>query len=168
MPLALELAWHELRRRPGRSVAPVVVAAAATLTVLVTTAFYLGMLDATVAWLRTLPGDAVVVSADGTSALMTVYSYLPPAGVKAVRAVEGVARVEALYGDRMWLRYGKRDAWVQMLGVPPRGRFGLPLRMRAGAALPRKPRSARTETARVVRQPRRSRAPHRHPGAQRA
>ena len=137
MPLALELAWKGIRRRPSGVAAPILVAAAATLVVLILSGFYLGLLDATVAWIRTLPGDAVVTSADGNPALMQAYADLDARAVRAVRAAAGTGQVHELVGQRAWLSHDERDAWVQLIGIRPAGRFGAPLRLRAGRARPR-------------------------------
>lgn len=137
MRLALELAWTRIRRRPSAALAPVLVAAGGTLVVLIVSGFYLGLLDATVAWLRTLPGDAVVTTRHGSPALMQAYPDLDARTVRAVRAAPGVARVHELVGQRAWLSRDGRDAWVQLVGIRPTGRFGAPLRVLAGRGRPR-------------------------------
>ena len=137
MRLALELAWKSIRRRPSVAVSPILVAAGGTLVVLMVSGFYLGLLEATVAWLRTLPGDAVVTTRRGSPALMQAYPDLDARTVRSVRTAPGVARVHELVGQRAWLSHDERDAWVQLVGIRPTGRFGAPLRVLAGRARPR-------------------------------
>ena len=96
MGLAFELGWQSLRRRPGQFLAPIFVAAATTLVVLCASGFYLGMLDATVAWTNTLPGDLVVVATEGNPGMMQAYSDIPDETVEAVRAALPDAAVHPL------------------------------------------------------------------------
>lgn len=137
MRLALELGWQSLRRRPGRYLAPIIVATAATLVVLCATGFYLGMLDASVAWTDSLPGELVVVATEGNPGLMQAYSDIPDDTVDAVRAAVPDAEVHPLVGQRAWLWRDGRDAWAYVVGIHPKDTFGLPLRVIAGTARPR-------------------------------
>ena len=137
MGLAFELGWQSLRRRPGQFLAPIFVAAATTLVVLCASGFYLGMLDATVAWTNTLPGDLVVVATEGNPGMMQAYSDIPDETVEAVRAALPDAAVHPLVGQRAWLWRNGQDAWAYVVGIHPNDTFGLPLRVIAGRARPK-------------------------------
>ncbi len=137
MHLALELGWLSLRRRPGRFLAPILVAAATSLVVLCASGFYLGLLDATVAWTDTLPGDLVVVATDGNPGMMQAYSDIPDATVDAVRAAVPRATVDPLVGQRAWLWRDGHDAWAYVVAIHPDDAFGLPQHVVAGRARPR-------------------------------
>jgi ABC-type antimicrobial peptide transport system permease subunit len=136
MLLAFELACRSIRWRPHRLAGPAIVVASTTLTVLVATGFYLGLLDAAVAWLRTLPGDTVIASADGNPAFTEGFSQLSRATVRAVRGTPGVAAVHEVYRQRAWVGHGDRDTWIQLVGIRPDASFGGPLRVVAGRARP--------------------------------
>ena len=137
MRLAFELGWQSLRRRPGRFLAPIFVAAATTLVGLCASGFYLGMLAATVAWTDSLPGDLVLVATEGNPGMMQAYSELADETIDAVRAAVPDASVQALVGQRAWLWRDGQDAWAYVVGIHPNDTFGLPLRVIAGRARPR-------------------------------
>lgn len=137
MRFAFGLAWQTFRHRPERLLAPALVTAAASLTVLVATAFYLGVRDSTVAWLRSLPGDAVVAGAQGSPALMQAYSELSLDTVATVRAAAAGGRVHELHTQRVWLWRADRDSWVHMVAMRRGDDFGRPLAVIAGTWRPR-------------------------------
>jgi putative ABC transport system permease protein len=128
----LALAWQTVRRQPGRFLALAAVVALPIVLVLVVSAVYVGLLDAMVAYPRSLPGDVVAVESGATPIFMRSGSRLRPDVLEAVRAVPGVARVHPLYGRLVWVQANGRGAFVYVLGVFPDERVGLPRRVLSG------------------------------------
>jgi putative ABC transport system permease protein len=132
----LPVAWEAVRRQPGRFAALASAVALAILLVVVTTGIYFGLLDALIAYPRTLPGEVVVAEAGGSALFMRSASRLRHDAVAAVRALPGVAAVDALYGRLAWIEVGGRRALVYVVGLFPEDTVGGPPRIVAGRARP--------------------------------
>ena len=134
---SLSYAWATLRARPGRAAAPIGVTAVGTTIVVVAAALYAGIVEGTVRWLRALPGDAVVASAEANPVLVQSFVALDRHAVRAVAALPGVGAVHELVSKGAWLGLGTRETFVQLDGILPDDDFGGPLATRAGRARPR-------------------------------
>jgi putative ABC transport system permease protein len=132
----LAIAWHNVRREPGRSAALALAIALPVLLVLVISGVYLGLLDAMVAFPRTLPGDLIVTEAGASPIFMRSTSRIPLATVDAVRAVPGVAAVEALHGRLVWVERDGQRGLVYLMGIDPAATFGVPPAVVAGQPRP--------------------------------
>ncbi len=132
----LRVAWQSVRRQPGRFVNSAAVVAACVNLVLACDGFYLGMQDATLRYLRTLPGALIVAQRGGSATLLQGASRLPRDLAAAVRGVDGVAAVRDFYGRVGWLAHDGREALVYAVGVSHRGDFGLPVHLVEGRARP--------------------------------
>jgi len=132
----LDVAWRQVRRQPGRFVALAVAVALPVVLALLPTAAYLGLLDALVAYPRTLPGDVIVAEVGSSPVLMRSSSRLPRATVDAVSAVPGVGRIEALHGRLVWVENDGTRALVFVVGLFPGETIGGPAAMVAGRPMP--------------------------------
>lgn len=128
----LAVAWPALRRQPVRAGALVAAVALPIALVLVVSAVYVGLLDALVAYPRSLPGDAVVVEAGATPIFMRSGSRIAGGVVERVRAMPEVAALHALYGRLVWVRARGRGAFVYVVGLHPGETAGGPPRILAG------------------------------------
>lgn len=122
----LRVAWQQIRRQPGRFVVLSVAVALPVVLVLLPTAAYLGLLDALVAYPRTLPGDVIVSEVGSSPVLMRSSSHLPRATVDAVAAVPGVAHVHALHGRLVWVEKDGVRALIFVVGLVPDDAIGGP------------------------------------------
>jgi len=132
----LDVAWQQVRRQPGRFVALAVAVALPVVLVLLPTAAYLGLLDALVAYPRTLPGDVIVSQVGSSPVLMRSSSRLARETVQAVAAVPGVARLQALHGRLVWVEKDGTRALVFVVGLAAGDTVGGPAALIAGRADP--------------------------------
>lgn len=132
----LDVAWQQIRRQPGRFAALTVAVALPVVMVLLPTAVYLGLLDALVAYPRTLPADVIVSEAGSSPILMRSSSSLPQATVDAVRAVPGVAGVDVLHSRLVWVEKDGTRSLVFVVGLAPNDAVGGPLALVSGKADP--------------------------------
>lgn len=130
------VAWHNVRYEPGRCVALALAIALPVLLVLVTSGVYLGLLDAMVAFPRTLPGTLVVTEAGASPIFMRSTSRIPSATVDAIRTLPGVAAVQALYGRLVWVERDGQRGLVYLMGIDPSATFGVPPVVLAGQPRP--------------------------------
>ncbi len=132
----LAVAWHNVRGEPGRCAALALAIALPVLLVLVTSGVYLGLLDAMVAFPRSLPGDVVVTEAGASPIFMRSTSRIAPAAADAIRALPGVGSVHALHGRLVWIeRHGQRGL-IYLVGIDPSATFGVPPSVVAGQSRP--------------------------------
>ncbi len=132
----LEVAWQQLRRTPGLLAALVLAIALPVLLVLVTSSVYLGLLEAMVAFPRTLAGDLVVTEAGGSPIFMRSTSRLEHEVAAQLRAVPGVASVAPIYGRLVWVEREGRRGLVFLVGLYPDETFGAPAQNLAGKSRP--------------------------------
>lgn len=132
----LAVAWQHVRREPVRFAALVAAVALPVLLVLVTSSVYLGLLDAMVAFPRSLPGDLVVTEAGASPIFMRSTSRIPRDAVERVRTVPGVADVQPLTGRLVWVERDGQRGLVFLVGIDPDATFAVPPAIRAGDARP--------------------------------
>jgi putative ABC transport system permease protein len=132
----LEVAWQRIRRQPGRFAALAAAIALPVVLVLVVGAVYLGLLEALVAFPRTLPGDLIVTEAGGPPLFMRSASRIPTGVEEAIAALPGVAAVTPLHGRLVWVESGGRRAFVFVVGLLPEDTAGGPVRVLAGKSRP--------------------------------
>jgi ABC-type lipoprotein release transport system permease subunit len=132
----LELAWQTVRRQPGRFAAAAGAVASAVMLVMVAGGLYLGLLDAMLRYVRTLPGEIVVTEKSGTAALFHSSSRLSRDAADTVRGLPGVADAAELYGRLTWLERDGRQALVYLVGVTADSPFAVPVRVVAGKDRP--------------------------------
>lgn len=133
----LRVAWCSTRRHPGRFVALTASIALPVLLVLLTAGVYLGLVDAIVAFPRTLGGDVVVAEAGSSPTFMRSSSRLPLDAADRVARLPGVARVDPLHGRLILLERDGRQALVFLVGLYPEETFAAPPAIVAGRARPR-------------------------------
>jgi ABC-type lipoprotein release transport system permease subunit len=133
----LLLAWRHVRRHPRRFAACAAAIASSVVLVCVAAGLYGGLLGSVSAYPDSLPGDFVVAQAGSAAQLSHSSSVISPDTERAVRALPGVARVEALYGYMGWLERDGRQAIVFLVGLGPGDRFGRPQRIVAGRRKPK-------------------------------
>jgi putative ABC transport system permease protein len=132
----LPLAWRHVRRHPRRFAACAAAIASSVVLVSVAAGLYRGLLASVSAYPDSLLGDFVVAQAGSAAQLSHSSSAVAAETERAVRAVPGVARVDALYGHLGWLEHAGRQAIVFLVGLGPGDRFGRPQRIVAGRRKP--------------------------------
>ena len=108
------------------------------LLVLLTAGVYLGLVDAIVAYPRTLGGDVVVAEAGSSPTFMRSTSRLPLDAADRVARIPGVARVDPLHGRLIWLERDGRQALVFLVGLYPEETFAVPPTIVEGRGRPLK------------------------------